>query len=842
MAKPVELEIVAKPTGFEAAFQKINAQAKGSAAAVKSAFSSIQGAAAAVGIGLGIGAISEALAVVKDKTIEGERALNQMNAVLTATGKSAGLTASQLNELGQELQGKTIFDDDEIRKAETALLRFRTVQGDVFRDAIRAAPDVAAALNVDLVTAATALGRALSDPESGMKALKAAGIALSDQQKDLAQRFIESGDKASAQRIVLDELAKSIGGAGQADNAGLYGATKRMARAWDDLQKTFGAKLYSDNATSLDSITGAIGRLNEMIKDTRLNYKELFTTPGALFKLNLDVIKTLTGNNDANAPRRSVSGKISGVTPEQQDAQASAARAAEDERQEQLYKDQQAALRRRADGAATANASQLAQTKTYLDMQAALYEAGFQRNEVAISDFYDEQRRLAQEASAATVAGLTKQALAQEALLNAPSTSRDERFGIINKIQSIAAESDKERLSLKAKLQGFDLAESAAVRALTRDYDELGVALANVSGNAALAARAGFDQANRDRADRINAELNSSNPEARAAAQAASNRFAELRYTTIQQGALTDAMRQFEMTLGDVARAQQDVDLAFQSGQITELEALRATSDVRAAKIQQLREELQVARDIAETIASPEARQQALANIDALQAKLGELAATGDLVAQKFNAIGASAFTTFIKDLQSGKPLDALKALGANLQSGIIDTVATNLSQKAFGKDGIFSGFGDILGGLFGGPAGGGAVALTGSATALTASATALTASAAALSSAAGVSSLSSGVTSAAGDWISNLLENVPGSITNFLPSFDVGTDYVPRDMVAKIHRGERILTADENRRGSFGGRPVSVTINHNGPMDTRTARMLAREAGAAVSSARARG
>jgi tape measure domain-containing protein len=52
----------------------------------------------------------------------------------------------------------------------------------------------------------------------------------------------------------------------------------------------------------------------------------------------------------------------------------------------------------------------------------------------------------------------------------------------------------------------------------------------------------------------------------------------------------------------------------------------------------------------------------------------------------------------------------------------------------------------------------------------------------------------------------------------DLLPSFDVGTPYVQQDMVAKIHKGERILTADENRAFSSGSMGGTVVMNIQTP------------------------
>jgi hypothetical protein len=74
------------------------------------------------------------------------------------------------------------------------------------------------------------------------------------------------------------------------------------------------------------------------------------------------------------------------------------------------------------------------------------------------------------------------------------------------------------------------------------------------------------------------------------------------------------------------------------------------------------------------------------------------------------------------------------------------------------------------------------------------------------------------------------------------LPSFAIGADYVPRDMIAQIHKGERIIPAAENRVGG-GGHSVSVVVNMGGngsATDVRRAGgAVAREVLGVLSSSR---
>ena len=60
------------------------------------------------------------------------------------------------------------------------------------------------------------------------------------------------------------------------------------------------------------------------------------------------------------------------------------------------------------------------------------------------------------------------------------------------------------------------------------------------------------------------------------------------------------------------------------------------------------------------------------------------------------------------------------------------------------------------------------------------------------------------------------------GSLLALLPKFDAGTPFVPRDMIAMVHRGERIVPAAENARSGRGG-GASITYAPVIQIDSRT-------------------
>lgn len=86
---------------------------------------------------------------------------------------------------------------------------------------------------------------------------------------------------------------------------------------------------------------------------------------------------------------------------------------------------------------------------------------------------------------------------------------------------------------------------------------------------------------------------------------------------------------------------------------------------------------------------------------------------------------------------------------------------------------------------------------------------------------------------------IGGVFKEVFGGIFGGIPSYDVGTDYVPQDMLAMVHKGERIVPAAENARNGGGGSVTqNIRFSIQGPVDRRTEAQIAKAAARGLQSA----
>ena len=170
-----------------------------------------------------------------DATSEAQFAQAQLQSALKSTGFAAGQSMTALNDHAVALQRMTAFGDDAINGAQSLLLTFTKIRGDVFPKATAAVVDMAQAMGTDLKSAALQVGKALNDPVLGVGALARAGVQFSEQQKEMIKSLVETGDVAKAQAIILKELETQFGGSAEAARNTLGGALSALKESFGDL-------------------------------------------------------------------------------------------------------------------------------------------------------------------------------------------------------------------------------------------------------------------------------------------------------------------------------------------------------------------------------------------------------------------------------------------------------------------------------------------------------------------------------------------------------------------------------------------------------------------------------
>lgn len=240
-----------------------------------------------------------------DSASESEQAVARLNGVLRATGGAAGLTSQQLTDMATSLQGITRFSDETILAGESILLTFRNISGETFERTVPAMLDMAEIFgSVD--SAAMQLGKALNDPLNGMGALSRAGVTFSDEQKEVIKAFVESGDIASAQAVILGELEAQVGGLSQTMGQTFAGQLEIAKNKLDDVKELIGGAFLPVFVELLNKIVefGTRPEVQKFIQDFAVSLSAGLQTLIPLFDSfmsSLETIGNLIASGDFSA-------------------------------------------------------------------------------------------------------------------------------------------------------------------------------------------------------------------------------------------------------------------------------------------------------------------------------------------------------------------------------------------------------------------------------------------------------------------------------------------------------------------------------------------------------------
>ncbi len=202
----------------------------------------VAGAAAAAAAA--IGALTGAFAFLGDSINEarGARlAAAQMANVMRSMGRTESPKA--IRRMVADLEELSGIDGDNILEMTNVLFTFGNVTGDTFEKANALALDVSVAFGKDLQSSAVMVGKALNDPAKGLSALTRIGVQFSDQQQSQVKAMMAVGDVAGAQKIIMAELTKQVGGSAKAQADGIA----KTSVAWGNLKEAIGETLMSSS-------------------------------------------------------------------------------------------------------------------------------------------------------------------------------------------------------------------------------------------------------------------------------------------------------------------------------------------------------------------------------------------------------------------------------------------------------------------------------------------------------------------------------------------------------------------------------------------------------------------
>lgn len=198
------------------------------------------------------------------------RAEVKVEQAIKSTASAARLSFEELKKFASELQGKTIFGDEEILNKSTAqLLTFTNLAGVNFKRAQVAAMDLSTVLDGDLQSASLQLGKALNDPVKSLSALRKSGVMFSNEQETVIKKLAQTGELAKAQSIMLTEIEKQYGGQAERRAKEGAGGLIQLKNKWGDFLEMIGSSIMPAINALAQKIGGMVDWLMKLSPATK---------------------------------------------------------------------------------------------------------------------------------------------------------------------------------------------------------------------------------------------------------------------------------------------------------------------------------------------------------------------------------------------------------------------------------------------------------------------------------------------------------------------------------------------------------------------------------------------
>lgn len=199
--------------------------------------------------------------------------MTRLSAVFRASGGDMRVSRDALMEMNAALAANTAFTDENIAQAQSLMLTYQEISGEVFPRVLEAAADLASVMGTDIVDAAQSLAMAMTEPAEGLTRLRRSGIMFTEEEKDQIKALDDAGLAMEAQAEILENIESKVAGVAREMNESGAGALAQYQKAWEELSEAIGTMLIDMLEEPTRRLTDFLNKLTNVVARASLSYR-----------------------------------------------------------------------------------------------------------------------------------------------------------------------------------------------------------------------------------------------------------------------------------------------------------------------------------------------------------------------------------------------------------------------------------------------------------------------------------------------------------------------------------------------------------------------------------------